>query len=196
LRPRPNAGAGERRERQSGGERETASCESFGTSFALRPIDPSEPVGRSCTARHRDGVKSDAGPTGAVAVDRFWTAVLLAVFTCYVAYPFFPLTPPRVLFPDLGSGAPASTLRELNLWLLHRNGDQASLFPSGHVASVTATALAVRAALPRVGWIFLVAAASVAAATVVGRYHYAADAVAGMLVGIIAFVIAKRWQRA
>lgn len=149
-------------------------------------------LGTIIWARHRGALKPDGRPTGDLAVDRFWTAVLLAVFTCYVAYPFFPLTPPRVLFPDLSSATTASALRELNLWLLHRNGDQASLFPSGHVASVMATALAVRAALPRVGWIFLVAAASVTAATVVGRYHYAADAVAGMLVGVSAFVIAQR----
>src|SRR5205823_3131831 len=98
---------------------------------------------------------------------------------------------PRVLFPELDSATLPSTLRQLNLWLLHRNGDQASLFPSGHVASVTATALVVRAVWPHVGWIFLLAAASVTVATVVGRYHYAADAVAGVLVGVIAFVISN-----
>ncbi len=125
-------------------------------------------------------------------IDRFWTAVLLAVLTCYVLYPFFPLTPPRVLFHNLGDPVTQSALRKLNLWLLRRNGDQASLFPSGHVAGVTATALAVRAALPRVGWVFLVAAASVTAATVIGRYHYAADAAAGVLVGVMASVISRR----
>ena len=125
-------------------------------------------------------------------IDLFWTAVLLATFTCYVLYPFFPLTPPRVLFHNLTDAPSHSALRRLNLWLLRRNGDQASLFPSGHVAAVTATALAVRAALPRLGWLFIIAAASVAAATVIGRYHYVADAAAGALVGIAAFVISSR----
>jgi hypothetical protein len=47
--------------------------------------------------------------------------VLLAVFTCYLVYPFFPLTPPRVLFHELSGAEPTSALRRLNLWLLHMN---------------------------------------------------------------------------
>jgi len=141
-------------------------------------------------ARRRNPLKSRDKSDS--TVDRFWTPVLLATFTCYALYPFFPLTPPRVLFHNLPDAPAHSALRRLNLWLLQRNGDQASLFPSGHVAAVTATALAVRAALPRLGWLFIIAAASVAVATVIGRYHYAADAAAGGLVGIAAFVISSR----
>lgn len=125
-------------------------------------------------------------------IDQFWTTVLLAVFTCYLFYPFFPLTPPRVLLPDSGGLAMHSALRRMNLWVLHQNGDQASLFPSGHVAGVVAAALAVRVYLPRMGWLFLFVAASITIATVVGRYHYAADAVAGVLVAMGAFAISKR----
>jgi membrane-associated phospholipid phosphatase len=155
---------------------------------------PLVPLGLlSLTMARRQGMLKPRNNCGADStIDRFWTAVLLAVLTCYVLYPFFPLTPPRVLFHNLGDAPSQSALRSLNLWLLRRNGDQASLFPSGHVASVTATALAVRAALPRVGWVFIIAATSVAAATVIGRYHYAADAAAGALVGIAAFIISSR----
>ena len=134
---------------------------------------------------------SDSSGAGRT-IDRFWTAVLLAVFTCYAIYPFFPLTPPRVLFHDLGGLEASSALRQLNLWLLHQNGDQASLFPSGHVAAVTAASLGVRAALPRLGWAFVLTAGLVAIATVAGRYHYAADAGAGALVGVVAFIISMR----
>jgi membrane-associated phospholipid phosphatase len=115
-------------------------------------------------------------------IDRYWTTILLAVLTSYVLYPFFPLTPPRVLFHDLPYRDKYFALRRLNEGLLRFNGDQPSLFPSGHVAGVTATALAVCALLPRAGIAFLIAAASVAIATVVGRYHYAVDALAGALV--------------
>lgn len=55
-----------------------------------------------------------------------------------------------------------------NLFPLSR-GDYASLFPSGHVASV--------------------------AATVVGRDHYDAGALAGALVGATAFAVASRVHR-
>jgi membrane-associated phospholipid phosphatase len=127
-----------------------------------------------------------------VAIDRFWTTVLLAVLACYAVYPFFPLTPPRVLFHDLPGPAVEPLLRHVNVWILNQYSVQACIFPSGHVAAVTATALAVRARLPRIGVLFLIAAASVAAATVYGRYHYAADAVAGAAVAIAAYLVARR----
>ncbi len=129
------------------------------------------------------------------AIDRFWTTVLLAVLACYAIYPFFPLTPPRVLFHDVPGPAVEPLLRRANLWILNQYSVQACIFPSGHVAAVTATALAVRACLPRVGIVFLIAAASVAAATVYGRYHYGADAAAGAAVAVAAFLLARHFHR-
>ena len=78
-------------------------------------------------------------------------------------------------------------LRKMNFWLLDHYSVQACIFPSGHVAAVTAVALAVRKHAPRLGALFLFLAASVTLATVYGRYHYAADAVAGALVGVAAY---------
>jgi len=126
------------------------------------------------------------------AIDHFWTAVLLAALSCYVVYPFFPLTPPRELFNDLPGPAVAPLIRKTNFWLLGQYGVGASLFPSGHVAATTAMALALRKYVPRIGAIFLIAAASIALATVYGRYHYAADALAGLIVGWAAAFIANR----
>lgn len=130
-----------------------------------------------------------------IVVDYFWTAVLIATLFCYAVYPFFPLTPPRLLFHDLPGPPVPPLLRMANLWLLGNYGVQACIFPSGHVAAVTATALAVHAYRPRLGVLFLVATASVAAATVLLRYHYAADALAGALVGCVAFAISGRIHR-
>jgi membrane-associated phospholipid phosphatase len=128
-------------------------------------------------------------------LDHFWTSVLLAVLTCYVLFPFFPLTPPRVLFHDVPGPAVDPFLRKMNHWVLNRYSVQACIFPSGHVAAVTAVGLAVRAYLPRLGVLFLFVAASIAVATVYGRYHYAADALAGALVGLAAFLISRRINR-
>lgn len=128
-------------------------------------------------------------------IDHYWTAVLLAALSCYVLYPFFPLTPPRELFNDLPGPAVAPLIRKTNFWLLGQYGVGASLFPSGHVAATTALALVLRKYLPRAGLIFLIAAASIAAATVYGRYHYAADAVAGVFVGYLAFFVSNRLRR-
>lgn len=130
-----------------------------------------------------------------LAINHFWTAALLAAFSCFVLFPFFPLTPPRELFHDLPGPRVASLLRGLNHWILGRYAVGASLFPSAHVATVTAAALVIRAYLPRVGLLFLILAGSIALATVYGRYHYAADAVAGVLVGLAAFLVSRGIHR-
>ena len=128
--------------------------------------------------------------------DHFWTTVLLAALFCYGIYPLFPITPPRVLFNDVPGPLVPPLLRHMNLWILDRLSLQACVFPSGHAAAVTATALAVRAYRPRLGILFCLPARSVAAATFYGRYHYAADALAGVFVGVVAFVVSRRIHRA
>jgi membrane-associated phospholipid phosphatase len=130
-----------------------------------------------------------------LAINQFWTAALLAAFSCYVLYPFFPLTPPRELFHDLPGPPVAPLLRGANHWVLGRYAVGASLFPSAHVATVTAVGLVIRTYLPRVGVGFLILAGSIALATVYGRYHYAADALAGALVGVAAFLVSQRVHR-
>jgi hypothetical protein len=54
-----------------------------------------------------------------------------------------------------------------------------------------ATALAVAGDIPLAGLVLGVVAVSIAAGSVVGRYHYAADAVAGALMAIAALVMAS-----
>ncbi|MGA3326814.1 MAG: phosphatase PAP2 family protein [Terriglobia bacterium] len=136
----------------------------------------------------RSGAGEPAATKGGRAMDSYWAAVLLATLFCYAVYPFFPLTPPRVLVADVPGPHVAPLLRRLNFWLLDHYSVQACIFPSGHVAAVTAVALAVRKHAPRLGALFLFLAASVAVATVYGRYHYAADAVAGALVAVAAYI--------
>ena len=137
------------------------------------------------------GHSEPAVASGNRAMDDFWAAVLLATLFCYAVYPFFPLTPPRVLLGDVPGPHIEPLLRKWNFWLLDHYSVQACIFPSGHVAAVTAVALAVRKHAPRLGALFLFLAASVALATVYGRYHYAADAVAGALVGVAAYKVSR-----
>jgi hypothetical protein len=162
-------------------------------------IPTSELAGRAPAPEERRSIAGKEAPAKIPggfewpqAIDRFWTAVLLAALSCYVLYPFFPLTPPRELFNDLPGPAVAPLIRKTNFWLLGQYGVGASLFPSGHVAATTAMALVLRRYLPRLGVVFLIAAASIAVATVYGRYHYAADAAAGVIVGMAAAFIASR----
>ncbi len=160
--------------------------------FAYQLCYPLVPFGVTAIhfgARADEGRKASVQPQ--IAMDDFWATVLLAMLFSYTVYPFFPLTPPRVLFADVPGPHVEPLLRRLNFWLLDHYSVQACIFPSGHVAAATAVALAVRKHVPRLGALFLLLAVSVALATVVGRYHYAADAVAGALVGTVACQVSK-----
>jgi membrane-associated phospholipid phosphatase len=113
---------------------------------------------------------------------------LLGTLLAYALFPYFPSDPPRIAFG--GSDMPniVTALRQLNLWLLNGYSIHSSVFPSAHVSSVFSAAWALFAFLPerkRYGWGMLVYAASVAIATVYGRYHYAADVGAGMAISLV-----------
>ena len=120
--------------------------------------------------------------------DRFWSIVLLAAFLCYGLLPWIPTRAPRALEGDRGVWR--SAVRRLNLAVLGRASVQWNTFPSGHTAASLATALALCSVVPVAGVVFGIVAVSIAAGSVAGRYHYAADAIAGALVAILAFVMA------
>jgi membrane-associated phospholipid phosphatase len=113
---------------------------------------------------------------------------LLGTLLAYALFPYFPSDPPRVAFGATDLPNISTPVRELNLWLVGDLGIHSSVFPSAHVSSAFSAAWALFAFLPerkRYGWGMLIYSISVAVATVYGRYHYAADAVAGMAVSLI-----------
>ena len=131
-------------------------------------------------------------------VDQFLFVFAVAVLLCYAQFPFWPSDPPRVLF--LGQDLPAydTVFRRFNLWMLGNYGIHTSVFPSAHVAGAFAAAFGARLALPERRWVgrfLLVIASLIAIATVYGRYHYLSDAVAGLLMALIAFTVPSmmRW---
>ena len=79
----------------------------------------------------------------------------------------------------------------MNLAVLNRASVQWNTFPSGHTAASLATALVVWSYMPAAGIVLAVLAVSIAAGSVAGRYHYAADAVAGAIAAILAFLMAS-----
>ena len=113
--------------------------------------------------------------------------VLLATYTCFAVTPFVPALPPRVSGYDKFE-IPPNSVRALNRWMLSRASIQAITFPSAHVAASAAGALVLLRLEPRVGLIFLWVALSIAVATVVGGYHYAADVLFALLVAVAVFI--------
>jgi membrane-associated phospholipid phosphatase len=125
------------------------------------------------------------------AVGRFWGVVILAAFASYGALPWVQTRPPRVVedLNGLAGRDESAWLRRLNLWVLGRTSIQVNTVPSGHAATATAVALAVSAAIPEARAIVVIISASIVVSTVVGRYHYVLDSVAGVLVGVIAWIL-------
>jgi hypothetical protein len=116
---------------------------------------------------------------GAVDVDRYWTIVVLSEFGCYAMLPWIQTRPPRTL-PSAVPAPTATQLHRLNLAVLNHGSIQANTFPSAHAAGAMGTALAVVASHPAAGMFFFVWAVLIAAGSVAGRYHYAADAILGV----------------
>ena len=119
--------------------------------------------------------------------DRFWTAVLLAGYGCYGLLPWLPTRAPRAR--EATAARRRSSIKALNLRVLDRASVQLNTFPSGHTAASFATALAVGAHLPVAGVVLGAIALSIATGSVVGRYHYAADAITGAAVALAAFAL-------
>lgn len=119
-----------------------------------------------------------------VSADRFWATILLTDYVCFGMLPWFQTRPPR----SVGFEARWwSRWRSVNLRMLEVGSVQVNTFPSGHAAEALAAALLVSGSHPLIaGWMFFNAAA-ISAGAVFGRYHYAADAVAGWVVALLVY---------
>jgi hypothetical protein len=124
-------------------------------------------------------------------VDKYWVIVLLSTYLCYILLPFIQMLPPRMLTSENELMPHSDSLRVLNLSILKRASIQVNTFPSAHVASTTAAALALLRFVPEAGVVFLVISLSIAGGAVLGRYHYAADAVLGVLLSLVVFLLVK-----
>ena len=122
-------------------------------------------------------------------ISRFWFAYMAGTLGAYALFPFFPSEPPRTVFAGADLPHIITLIRRLNLWILGGYGIHSSVFPSAHVSSAFSAAWGLLATIPEKKWVGSLMAAyavSVAIATIYGRYHYAADAVAGFAVSLLA----------
>jgi membrane-associated phospholipid phosphatase len=123
-------------------------------------------------------------------LNAFWFAFLAGTLASYALFPYFPSDPPRTVFAGADLPHIVTVFRRFNLAILGEYGIHSSVFPSAHVSSAFACAWGLFIAMPdrkRYGWIVAVYAFSVAIATIYGRYHFATDALAGLVVSFLAF---------
>jgi hypothetical protein len=125
--------------------------------------------------------------TAAPDVDRFWSIVMLSDFICFGMLPWIQTRPPRAI--EEASVAAACRMRHVNLYLLERTSIHVNTVPSGHAAEAFAVPLALAATGASGVPAFFAIGVSIAIATVVGRYHYVVDTVAGVMVAVVAWII-------
>jgi hypothetical protein len=114
--------------------------------------------------------------------ERFWSVLLITDYICFIALAWVQTRPPRAF----ERGEPwQSTVRPFNLRLVGATSIQVNTFPSGHAAEALAAALLVSGAPLPVVILMSLNAVAVSAAAVLGRYHYAADALTGWAVAFL-----------
>jgi membrane-associated phospholipid phosphatase len=127
-------------------------------------------------------------------IDRFWMVYLAGTLGAYALFPFFPSEPPRTVFPTEDLPQVMTLVRRFNLWILGGFSIHSSVFPSAHVSSTLSAAWGLLYAIPERRGIGLAMACygfSVAIATIYGRYHFATDALAGIVISFAALFVAR-----
>lgn len=125
---------------------------------------------------------------------RFLFTFILGVLLCYFQFPLWPSEPPRTVFPGQDFPSYVTVFRQFNWWLLGGYGIHTSVFPSAHVAGAFSAAFGMLRSLPEKPWVgrfLMVLAVLIATATVYGRYHYSADAMAGLAMSLVALLVSR-----
>jgi membrane-associated phospholipid phosphatase len=113
-------------------------------------------------------------------------AMTLVYGACFITYALFPVDGPRYLVgPAI---APDGPVRTFVLALLDRGSSRGTAFPSSHVAASVASALCALRHQYRLGLLVSLVAAALTVATVYGGFHYAVDALVGVILGGVTFL--------
>jgi membrane-associated phospholipid phosphatase len=126
---------------------------------------------------------------GAAMADRFWTFVVAAEFAAFGTLPWFQARPPWAI--EGRAETDATMVRRFSLFWVNHTSIRATTFPSGHASASLALALALAPVSMTASLIFGVLAVSIAVGSVVGRFHYAIDAAAGLLLAVIIWGVAR-----
>jgi membrane-associated phospholipid phosphatase len=112
-------------------------------------------------------------------------ALTLVYGCCFVTYALFPVDGPRYLVG--AAAAPDGPIRSFVLALLDRGSSRGTAFPSSHVAASLVAALCAYRFDRRLGSVVAVLASLLTLATVYGGFHYAVDALVGVMLGFLAW---------
>lgn len=117
-------------------------------------------------------------------------ALMTAFFAHYLFFIYFPVQGPRYLFPAPGGELAGGWFYQIAHRVLEVGSAQGAAFPSSHVGVSVAQTLVVWRYLPRLAPVCAALTIGLALGAVYGGFHYAIDAVAGALLGVLAFIAA------
>jgi membrane-associated phospholipid phosphatase len=129
--------------------------------------------------------------------NQFLLVLLLGTLPAYALLPLLPVNSPRLEFPGEDLPRLLSLPRTVNTWVLDHLDISTSVFPSGHVATAFSCAFGLLSVMRQRRLIWSAAffiASMVYSATVYGRYHYAVDGLASIVICFIAWRLAERWS--
>jgi hypothetical protein len=118
-------------------------------------------------------------------------------FSCYTFFWLFPTVAPHFWFPP-GTGPqlyPGYAFNHALFFLTSRGEVPSGAFPSSHMAVAVLLTLWARRELPRLYPFMLATTVVMGPAVVYLRAHYLVDVPAGILVGVLFWRLAPRWQR-
>lgn len=118
-------------------------------------------------------------------------------FSCYVFFWLFPTVSPHFWFPP-GTGPqlyPGYVFNHALFFLTSRGEIPGGAFPSSHMAVAVLLTLWARREVPRLFPFLLAITVVMGPAVVYLRAHYLVDVPAGILVGVLLWRLAPRWQQ-
>lgn len=115
--------------------------------------------------------------------------IMATFYVCYTGFLLFPVAGPRYLFPMAENAATDVAPARWVHSILQSGSAWGTAFPSSHVAVALVAALSALLAWRRLGVPLVVLSALLALGTVYGQFHYAIDAIAGAVVGVVMLAV-------
>lgn len=114
---------------------------------------------------------------------------------CFVVFLLYPVAGPNYEFPRPSPEFLDNPAAQVVYRLLQRGSSYGAAFPSSHVAAALTAALAAFRGSRLLGSILLVPAAILPVAVVYTQMHYAMDALAGVIVGVLVYVVMRAVEK-
>jgi len=121
--------------------------------------------------------------------------IMATFYVCYTIFLLFPVAGPRYLFPMVENAATAVGPARWVHSILQSGSAWGTAFPSSHVAVSMVAALSALLAWRKLGVPLLLLTILLSLGTVYGQFHYAVDALAGAVVGVLMLAVRRHAAR-